>query len=324
MSDATAPLMDRHLQQRLTEKHAELERYRPLPPHVVARLHGDLRVELTYHSNAIEGNTLTLRETQLVIEHGMTVGSHPLRDYLEATNHATALDTIVQLADQATPITTTMVRDLHRQTMHDSLPTAGQWRTIPVHIRGAAHAPPRAAEVPGLMDVWIAWVNTPQPDYHPVLAATIAHHGFEAVHPFEDGNGRIGRLLLNLLLLRAGYPPALVLREWRSGYMLALAKADAGDYLPLSNLIGRAVEQVLDRYLEVCGELAQDERALLLSELAQATGESAPYLGLLIRKGRLEGTMRGGRWYSTRAALTRYRDAVATRAVPRGRPPKSS
>lgn len=115
---------------------------------------------------------------------------------------------------------------------------------------------------------------------------------------------------------------ASVLRAWRTGYMLALGKADIGGYLPLTNLIGRAVEQVLNRYLDVCDQLAPDARALLLSELAEKADENAAYLGLLIRKRRLEGTMRGGRWYSTQAALARYRAAVVARTVPRGRPPK--
>lgn len=322
MPDLPPILLDRHLERRLTEKHAELEGYRPLPPQVIERLHGDLRIELTYHSNAIEGNTLTLRETQLVIEHGMTVGGHPLRDYLEATNHATAFDAVTQLADHNTSITTQLICDLHQQTMHDSLRNAGQWRTGSVYIRGASFTPPPAAEVPGLMDEWIAWVNAPQPTYHPVAAAAIAHHGFEAVHPFEDGNGRIGRLLLNLFLLRAGYPPALVLREWRTGYMLALDAANGGEYRPLCNLIGRAVEQVLDRYVETCVELASDARTMLLAELAEETGESAEYLALLIRKGRLAGTKRHGLWYSTHEAVRRYRADVAARAVPRGRPRK--
>ena len=159
-------------------------------------------------------------------------------------------------------------------------------------------------------------------DQADLQAAAIAHHGFEAVHPFEDGNGRVGRLLLNLLLLRAGYPPALLLREWRAGYMLALGKADGGDYRPLANLIGRAVEQVLDRYLEACAELAPDARAMPLSELAAVTGESAEYLGLLIRKGRLAGEKRDRHWYSTVAAVERYRAAVAAKLAPRGRPRK--
>jgi Fic family protein len=140
-------MIDRHLAQRLSEKHAELDRYRPLPPHVVARLHGDLRVELTYHSNAIEGNTLTLRETQLVIEHGMTVGGHRLRDYQEAANHAVALDTIAQLADRREPITTEFIRSLHGLVMKEVLPNAGEWRRIAVHIRGAAHVPPCCATI---------------------------------------------------------------------------------------------------------------------------------------------------------------------------------
>lgn len=99
------PRLDLRLARRLAEKKAQLDRYRPLSPHVVRRLHDDLRVLLTYHSNALEGNTLSLQETQLVIEYGLTVGGHSLREYLEATNHAAAFAELVQLADATTPLT---------------------------------------------------------------------------------------------------------------------------------------------------------------------------------------------------------------------------
>jgi Fic family protein len=111
------PRLDRHLARRLLEKKQRLDRYRPLPPHLVTRLHEDLRILLTYHSNAIEGNTLTLRETQLVIDHGMTVGGHPLREYLEAANHAAALDYLTTLIDMPEPIGRADILKLHRLVM---------------------------------------------------------------------------------------------------------------------------------------------------------------------------------------------------------------
>src|ERR671929_185268 len=105
MSDQPIIRLDPRLARRLAEKKAQLDRYRPLAPQIVRRLYDDLRVLLTYHSNAIEGNTLSLRETQLVIEHGVTVGGHSLREYLEATNHAKAFAYLTKLVDQHTPIT---------------------------------------------------------------------------------------------------------------------------------------------------------------------------------------------------------------------------
>jgi fido (protein-threonine AMPylation protein) len=220
--------LDPRLARRLAEKKAELERYRPLSPHIVRRLHDDLRVVLTYHSNALEGNTLTLRETQLVIEHGLTVGGHTLREYLEATNHAAAFEQLARLADSATPLTIDTILELHELVMRQILPDAGHWRTVPVSIRGVALVPPPAARVPHLMHEWVGWVNDAAPHYDPIVAATIAHHGFEAVHPFEDGNGRVGRLLLNVLLMRAGYAPALLLRDWRVSYLGGLGPLPPG------------------------------------------------------------------------------------------------
>jgi Fic family protein len=324
MSD-DLPRLDRHLARRLLEKKQRLDRYRPLPSHLVQRLHDDLRILLTYHSNAIEGNTLTLRETQLVIDHGMTVGGHSLREYLEASNHAAALDYLTTLIDRPELISRTDILKLHSLIMDRILSDAGSWRTIPVSIRGANFVPPPAREVPRLMREWLDWVNGEEAQrYEPIMRAAIAHHGFEAVHPFEDGNGRSGRLLLNLMLMRDGYPPALLLREWRDGYLIALDAANSGNYRPLGNLIGRSVESVLDRYLEVCDQEAASAEYLPLAELVESTPYSADYLAHLIRKGRLAGKKVNGKWHSTQAALAQYEADVAAGIAPRGRPSRST
>jgi Fic/DOC family len=155
-----------------------------------------------------------------------------------------------------------------------------------------------------------------------VLRAAITHHGFEAIHPFRDANGRTGRLLMNLILMHGGYPPALLLQEWRLAYLEALAVADTGRNGPLANLIGRAVEQGLDLYLEACERAPVPEQAdeHLLGDLAREFGYTSEYLGLLIRKGRIAGTKRGPRWYSTRAAIERYQREVKQGVFPTGRP----
>ncbi len=203
--------------------------------------------------------------------------------------------------------------------MANILDNAGQFRRMAVSIRGARLTPPSAARVPGLMDEWAAWVAGPGQRYEPIVRATIAHHGFEAVHPFEDGNGRTGRLLLNLMLLRMGYPPALLLRDWRIGYIQGLSSADSGNYRPLANLIGRAVEGGLDLYLSACAAETASEY-LPLAELARISGYAAAHLGWLIRQGRLEAVKRSGRWYSSLEAVERYRRAVEQGEVAKGRP----
>ena len=192
--------MDARLAERLERKKSQLDRYRPLPRDTVRRLNEDLRVFLTYHSNAIEGNTLSLRETQMVIEYGVTINGHPLREYLEATNHAEAYEFVVTLIERREPITLETILSLHRLVMDKILEEKGTFRTVPVYIRGAMMNPPPAREVETYMRQWLEWVNGEGLDYEPIIRASIAHHGFEAVHPFLDGNGRVGRLLLTLML----------------------------------------------------------------------------------------------------------------------------
>lgn len=300
-----------------------LDRQRPLRPGILQRLHEDLRIRLTYHSNAIEGNTLDLRETQIVIEEGLTIGGHSLREHLEATNHAEAYDYLRDLANQSVPLTVETILALHTLVLSKLNPTAGQFRTTPVYIRGSELVLPPAWEVPELMAQWVTWLEGEGLEYDPVVRAALAHHGFVAVHPFEDGNGRAGRLLLNLMLLRDGYAPAFVLRSWAERYRSALGAADRGIYTPIVNLIGQAVEAGLDFYLEACNarphELYQP-----LPDLARATGHDPNYLGLLVRQGKLEAVKRGGRWYSTLTAVQQYEQEALEGSKHRGRPRRSA
>lgn len=309
--------MDARLARRLAQKKRRLDAYRPLPPFTVQRLHDDVRVLLTYHSNAIEGNTLSLAETQMVLEYGMTVDGHPLREFLEATNHAEAFDALSELATR--PIASETVLALHHLVMDKIDEHAGELRTVQVYMRGADFTPPPARDVPRYLEQWIAWLSSDAAmRYEVVTRAAIAHHDFEALHPFTDGNGRVGRLLLGLMLMREGYPPALVLREWRTRYIQALHTASQGDYTPLIDLVGLAVERALDLYLEACVASASTAHLLPLQELARDYGVSVDYLGQLARKGKIEASKRGQYWYATREAVQQYLAEAA--AQPRGRP----
>lgn len=302
--------LDPRLTKRLSSKKAELDQYRPLPNSVVQRLYGDLRVLLTYHSNAIEGNTLSLRETQMVIEHGLTVRGHPLREYLEATNHAEAFDYLTELVEGKQALSLETILTLHRLVMKgiDDEHT-GRFRNGPVYIRGANIIPPPAAEVVGLLGEWLSWQRGAGQPFEPVVRAAISHHDFEVVHPFFDGNGRTGRLLMNLMLMREGYPPALLRQDWRVSYLQALDTATTGNYSPLVNLIGRAVEGGLDMYLEACRQ-EQHDFYQPLAKLAATAGFTTDYLGWLVRQGRLHAVKRGGRWYTTLAAINQYKAEV--------------
>lgn len=314
--------LDPRLTERLEAKKQKLDLLRPLPASVVRQLEGDLRVFLTFHSNAIEGNTLSLRETQMVIEHGLTVGGKTLREHLEAANHARAFDylTSVVAGKHDLIVNPEIILELHRLVMQGvDDETAGKLRTRQVYIRGASVTPPPASQVPGLLQQWLEWLEGRGRDYPPVVRFGLAHHQFEYIHPFTDGNGRTGRLLLNLQLMREGYPPALLLQEWRMGYLQGLDAANNGNFTPLINLIGRAVERGLDLYLEV----ADNNQELFyksLSELAREMGLSVEYLGLLARQGKLEAVKRGKRWYSTSAAVEKYQREVQNKRFPLGRP----
>lgn len=318
------PYMELRLAARLREKKALLDRLRPLPSATLRLLSQELRSMLTYHSNAIEGNTLNLRETQLILEQGLTIGGHTLHEHLEVSNHGQAYDLLQQLVEQATIITPAHICALHRLVTQQLLDEhqSGHFRRIPVHISGSAHVPAPASQVPALMEFWCSWLTGAGLQYGPVIRAAIAHHGFVAVHPFRDDNGRVGRLLLNVVLMQHGYPPALMRKEWRISYLQALSAADAGRYTTLVNLVGRSVEQGLDLYLDTCRSSTSinETHDLPLQELAQRTGHTRDYLALLIRKGRLAATKRGSRWYSSEAAVKHYLQSVANKEVPRGRP----
>jgi len=313
------PHIDPRIAERIARKKAQLDSYRPLPRDTVRRLNEDLRVFLTYHSNAIEGNSLSLQETQMVIDYGVTIHGHPLREYLEATNHAEAYQYITKLVEKRELITITTILTLHSLVMDKILESKGRFRAVAVYIRGSNMTPPPAQQVEGLMREWVKWIYGEGLEYEPVTRAAIAHHGFEAVHGFEDGNGRVGRLLLNLMLMQEGYPPALLLYDWRTRYIHALNTANTGQYGPLLNLIGQSVEAGLDLYLEAC--TTTPDKYLLLRELVGASGYPLNYLSWLARQGRIDAVKRNGRWYSTAEAVEQYKAEAKEGKEKRGRPP---
>lgn len=312
------PYVDPRLAERISRKKTQLDLYRPLPRDTVRRLNDDLRVFLTYHSNAIEGNSLSLQETQMVIDYGITIHGHPMREYLEATNHAEAYQYVTALVEKRERITRETILALHGLVMDKILETKGQFRTVPVYIRGSNMTPPPAGEVERLMSEWIAWIYGEGLLYEPVTRAAIAHHGFEAVHPHIDGNGRVGRLLLNLMLMQEGYPPALLLNDWRTRYIHGLMTANTGNYNPLLNLIGQSVEAGLDLYLEACAVVPNYQP---LRELVAASGYPLEYLSWLARQGRVAAIKRNGRWHSTLEAIAQYKIEAEEGMQKRGRPP---
>jgi Fic family protein len=325
-------MIEPRLLARLERKKAELDALRPLPSAAVRRLDEQMAVEWTYHSNAIEGSTLTLRETQFILETGLTVGGKSLREHFEVINHREAVAYVQDLAGGEEPITPFHVRQIHKLVMSGiDDENAGQYRSLPVRITGSAHQPPGSWEVPSLMEAWVSWLQDTAPALHPIERAAVAHHRLAAIHPFMDGNGRTARLVMNLLLLREGYPPTIIQRTNRRQYYRALARADAGlqtgselpqpEDKPLIDLIARAVERSLTLYLEACtprnAPPPLEEAWIPLREAAQGTPYSQEYLGLLARKGRLEAIKQGRIWFTTRRAVKTYQQSVLTPTVRR-------
>ena len=237
---------------RLDEKKARLDATQPLPPGVVAKLKEYFDVEWTYHSNAIEGSTLTLAETRLVLLDGLTVAGKSLREHLEAINHKHAIDFVEALAKREEPITEYNIRQIHAlilRTIDDE--NAGRYRSVRVRITGTTYVPPEAIAVPSLMQELVDWLNSiGAMRLHPVERAALAHFRLVHIHPFVDGNGRTARLLMNLILMREGYPPAVIRMERRPQYYEALALANGGGQKPFVALVAEEAERSLDVWLE--------------------------------------------------------------------------
>ncbi|MBI1867630.1 MAG: Fic family protein [Methylocystis sp.] len=237
----------------IEQKKAHLDRLRPLSAAALAQLQKHYDVELTYSSNAIEGNTLTLRETAEVIEHGVTVGGKSLRDHLEAVDHYDALLWMRELAATTTPVDDNVVCELHRRIVARSQPEiAGIYSRNPRRIAGSPVVFPNPAKIPQLMEDFGAWLKTA-----PTTPASAfeAHFRLTAIHPFGDGNGRTARLLMNLLLIRGGYPPVAVRPEDRKAYLDSLERASLGeDVAPYQTFMHQRLDATLTDYLSALQE----------------------------------------------------------------------
>jgi Fic family protein len=229
---------------RIAANKTRLDRLRPLAADAIRALQRHYDVELTYSSNAIEGNTLTLRETAEVIEHGITVGGKSLREHLEAVDHHEALLWMRALAAEPEPVGETVVCELHRRIVARSQPEiAGIYSRHPRRVAGTSVVFPNPLKIPDLMQDFGNWLRqaAPLPD-----VAFDAHFRLTAIHPFADGNGRTARLLMNLLLLRAGYPPVAVRPEDRAAYLDALERASLTDDLrPFQTLMHERLDATL-------------------------------------------------------------------------------
>jgi len=241
----------------LATKHARLAALRPLSPESVASLAAAWDVRMVYESNNIEGNSLTLRETEMVLSKGVTVAGKPLKDHLEAVNLIKAWDHVKALAAKGAEFTEHDLLDTHRiilTRVEDSF--AGSYRTGAVRIAGANHIPPNPIKVPDLMgELFCGLANIS----NPVERAAALHYGIARIHPFADGNGRAARLAMNFILIAAGYPPVSIAPDLRAAYYAALEAADAGAPAAFLTFISARLNQELDTWLEALEE-TQDSR----------------------------------------------------------------
>ncbi len=236
---------------------------RPLPEDEQALRYAQLRLEWTYHSNALEGNSLTLGETAFYLREGLTSEGKPLVDFLEARNHAEAIDWLSQHVTAKTPMSEGFMKDLNALlhqgiTQRPALGAGGQtimrkitpgvYKRQPNHVltlSGTIHYYVEPLQVPGAMQALVEKIRTEEKIAHPVQLASDAHYELTRIHPFDDCNGRCARLLLNLLLMRAGFPPIVIRQEERRRYLEALEHADAGDATPFTLFVAEHVQQSL-------------------------------------------------------------------------------
>jgi Fic family protein len=270
-----------------------------------------MEVEYIFNSNAIEGNTIKLRETQLILERGLTIQGKSLREHLEVRNHPRAIKYLEKTTRRA-------VRDqdiltLHQIVMKEIDDEAGRFRTTEVRIAGADFMPPPAYEVSHLIENLVDWYNRDPDELRPIELAAILHHRFVWVHPFHDGNGRVARLLMNLALIRSGYPVAVILNVDRSKYYDTLKKADNGNPTSFVNFVASAVERSLDLYLRALEPTGKEDRLLSLSEAAKMTRYTQEYLSLLARKRRIAAVKIGRTWMITQREIRRYVKEVEAR-----------
>lgn len=235
----------------LIQKQLLLDRRKPLKPALIQNLTAWFDVELTYTSNAIEGNTLTRQETALVVEKDITVGGKTLREHLEARNHQRALEWVrTRIVAGNDPLTERDALDLHAIVLSGIDDTyAGRYRDLPVRVSGSQVLFPNPAKIAELMGALFPFITAP--DDHPVIKAADLHYELVTIHPFIDGNGRTARLLMNCLLMQHGYIAAIIDPKDRLAYVNSLEQAQLGGtrddfYL----IVAQAAERSLDMYLE--------------------------------------------------------------------------
>ena len=278
----------------------------PLPslPESVWKRTGALN---TWGTNAIEGNTLTWRDVEMVLLEQRSVGNRPILDVLETLHHETAFRGLVQRLDA--PIRLQTVLELHETVFRGIHPDAGQWRRVSVRITGSRHSPPRAEKVVSAMASWKEeYAERDLAGESTFGLASWMHHRFEAIHPFTDGNGRVGRLLLNLHFLKHSWPPVHMLPPERNRYIHALESGHSKDLSELEAFLKTAMARSLLDLLDQVG--TQEDELKPLGALEARGDHSTKYLGLRASQGELPAIKTSGKWHSSERAVRLYTQFV--------------
>lgn len=239
------------LLERVDRLKEQFSQYRPLSDAEIDALRDEFIVEHTYNSNAIEGNTLTLRETQLVLQ-GITIDRKPLKDHLEVVGYRDAFEYVEQLAREQVPLTDYQIRAIHSLVLADRKEDRGRWRRVPVSIAGALTKPVQPYEIEPMIGSLLADQGTVYQKLHPVEQVAWFHLRFESIHPFIDGNGRTGRLLMNLQLIKAGFPPINVKYADRRRYYDAFEDyAQTGSPVAMVKLVAEYLAERLQTLIDI-------------------------------------------------------------------------
>jgi Fic family protein len=237
---------------KINELVAELKGMRPLNQTELKRLRDEFIIENTYDSNAIEGSTLTLRETALILQEGVTIAGKGIKEHLDAVGHKEAFEYVIELADKNAPLNERTIKELHSIVLMNDRENAGKYRSIPVRILGAKHTPPQPYLVPVQMEGLIADYEQIKANKHIIEAVAEFHLRFESIHPFIDGNGRTGRLILNLELIKAGLLPVNVKFTDRQRYYSCFDTfALEQTCEPLATLISEYEEEELTKRIAI-------------------------------------------------------------------------
>ena len=252
--------------QKVTELKAELDSYRPLDKDQEAAIMQKLRLDWNFHSNHLEGNTLSYGETKALILFGITAAGKPLKDHFEITGHDEAIKWVEEVVKEERPLTENFIRQIHKLILKepyevqgktaDGKPQSkkvkiGEYKTTPNHVETITGEIFRFAtpeETPAKMTDLIDWYRNKKedPELHPLLLAAEFHYKFIRIHPFDDGNGRTARILMNFILMQNSYPPVIVKTDDKQNYFAALRQADAGSITPFIEYIGKNLEVSLD------------------------------------------------------------------------------